>query len=53
MTKRPSRPKPPRKIRRNPLARVVRTAKFRERVVARANAYKRRSKHPAKPDDEA
>jgi hypothetical protein len=42
----------PKKIRRNPLARVLATGKFRNRVVKVAGLYKRRPKHP-KPGEEA
>jgi hypothetical protein len=51
MTKQPRRPVT-KKIRRNPLAREVRTAKFRERVVPRADTYRRRPKYPVPPTEE-
>lgn len=41
----------PKKLRRNPLARVLATAKFRNRVVKPVGLYKRRPKH-RKPDAE-
>lgn len=42
----------PKKIRRNPLARVLAGAKYRARVVKPVGLYKRRPKH-RKPDAEA
>ena len=42
----------PKKIRRNPLARVLATGKFRNRVVKPAGLYKRRPKH-RKPGEDA
>jgi hypothetical protein len=42
----------PKKIRRNPLARVLATGKFRNRVVKPAGVYRRRPKHP-KPGGDA
>ena len=41
----------PKKIRRNPLARVLASGKFRNRVVKPVGLYKRRPKH-RKPDAE-
>lgn len=41
---------PPRKLKRNPLARVLAGAKYRPRVVKKAGLYKRRAKH-RKPDE--
>ena len=40
----------PRKLKRNPLARVLAGAKYRPRVVKKAGLYKRRAKH-RKPDE--
>ena len=42
----------PKKVRRNSLARVLATGKFRNRVVKPAGRYKRRPKH-RKPGEEA
>jgi hypothetical protein len=41
----------PKKVRRNPLARVLASGKFRNRVVKPVGLYKRRPKH-RKPDAE-
>ncbi len=49
MARRPKLPKA-RKIKRNPLARVLATGKFRPRVVKRAGLYKRRPKHVGRPE---
>ncbi|HVY21281.1 MAG TPA: hypothetical protein VHA70_14535 [Bauldia sp.] len=51
MAKTPKRPKAVR-IKRNPLAKALRTAKFRPRVVERPGTYKRRPKHPGEVDSE-
>jgi hypothetical protein len=42
----------PKSLRRNPLARVLATGKFRNRVVKPAGLYKRRPKH-RKPGEDA
>jgi hypothetical protein len=51
MAKTPKRPKVVR-IKRNPLAKALRSAKFRPRVVERSGLYKRREKHPKQVDSE-
>ena len=48
--KKPKLPKP-RKIVRNPYARVLSNALFRKRVVKRADIYRRRPKHRRCPAD--
>jgi hypothetical protein len=48
--KKPKLPKP-RKIVRNPYARVLSNALFRKRVVKRADIYRRRPKHRRGPTD--
>lgn len=50
MAKTPKRPRVP-KINRNPLARALADARFRKRVIARPDAYKRRPKHKNEPEE--
>jgi hypothetical protein len=49
MSKTPKRPKV-RKLKRNPLAKALGSAKFRPRVVERTGLYKRRPRMPKEVD---
>ena len=51
MTKTPKRPVV-KKLRRNAMARVLATPKFRPRVVKPVDSYKRRAKHTKPPVEE-
>ncbi len=51
--KKARRPASKKTTRRNPLARALATAKFRQRVVKDSGQYRRRPKHPPPADDES
>jgi hypothetical protein len=42
----------PRKLKRNPMARELGSAKYKARIVAKVGVYRRRAKHPKPPADE-